>query len=643
MASNDEWWRHDEKDALSPSRRTSANAASQGASQAQSQRTNQNATTGATSSAAQGSSNSYAPSYTSRTSGSQDSYSLSGDTVAPWRKNDATSHLNAMRTKRNTRVRERNGSSSRRSSQNRDHFEPSTPDARYSQFKASPQEQGVPQFKDTTARHGGWNIPSLNSGSTKSNTGTNANLFGGSRLSNIDRGTIITIGALVLALILVIVIIRGLIGCVSSVFAPAPEEAVTTEAAATVAAVTNSAGTADGVSYTVLDENRTTASGMGRLSFSAVGDNLMNENLLELADSWAGESGDGTYDFSPFYTEVAQYVQNKVDVSFINQETTLGGTDNFDYAGYPSYNTPDSLADAVANAGWRVVNLNSNHTYDTWTDSITHNLGVWSQKTSLVTVGSFSSEEERQVVRMVECNGIRVAFLSYSYGQNGYEQSDLPNTYYAVPYDEETLKSDVARARKVADAVVVYMHEGTEYTNDANDEQKAIAQVCADNGVDVVIGSHSHVIQPVEWINRSDGTGQMLCVYGLGDFVSGYTNYPDVVLSGMITFDFVRVNQSTADDAVTEGDTGADAEASTDSAATTAAANVGPGGVAVENVVWHPLIEHMEGSSDVVRFVKGYTDEEARANELLTTLDDPLAWLKEKTQEVIGDAVTIDM
>lgn len=557
---------------------------------------------------------------TAHTSSSNSSYRredgprYSEDVIAPWREKDRTSHLDAMRTKRNSRARS----------------------SQYVQYKTN--EQGIPQFRDTTARRGGWNIPSLNGGS-KPNAGTNSSIFGSGRRVNSQQ--IVFIVAAILALLLVFFVLRGIVGCVSSIVAPAQvEEAPQTEAAET-AAVTNSAGTTSGVSYTVLDENRTTASGMGRVSFSAVGDNLMNSNLLTLADGWAGSVGDREYDFSPFYTEIAGYIQNWIDVSFINQETTLGGTDNFDYAGYPSYNTPDSLADAVANAGWRIVNLNTNHTYDTWVDSIVHNLSVWAQKTNLITVGSYENEEARQTINMVECNGIRIAVLSYCYGQNGYEQSDLPNTYYAVPWDEEAMKSDVARAREVADAVIVYMHAGTEYTNEPSDQEKEIAQACANNGVDVVIGSHAHVIQPVEWVERSDGSGKMLCAYGLGDFVSGYTNYPEVVLSGMLTFDFVRADSSDSTSAATGED------ASTDDAITGASAstsdNVGPGGIAVENVVWHPLIEHMVGDTDTVRFVSGYSDEDARANELLSTLDDPLTWIKETTQDVIGDEINIDM
>lgn len=363
------------------------------------------------------------------------------------------------------------------------------------------------------------------------------------------------------------------------------------------------------VEYILLDENRMTGSGAGRLSFSAVGDNLMNDNLLALADSWAGEAGDEQYDFSPFYTEVGAYIQSNVDVSFINQETTLGIYQNYGWLGYPSYNTPPSLAQAVADAGWRFVNCNSNHSYDTWSESIENAQRVWSEQKSLLTIGSYTSEEDRAKVRVVECNGLRVAMLSYSYGQNGYEQAELPNDYYAVPYDEARMISEVSRAHEVADAVVVYLHFGTEYSSEASEEQVQLAQVCADNGVDVTLFSHSHVIEPVQWINRASG-GQMLCAYGLGDFVSGYEDYPQTVLSGMITFDFVAQED---------------------------------GSVAVENAVWHPLIEHMEGNTDVVRFVKNYSDEEARNNVLLSNLDDPRQWLVDQTNAIIGDAIAIDL
>lgn len=422
------------------------------------------------------------------------------------------------------------------------------------------------------------------------------------------------LAAVVLAAVLLVVVVRAIASCAAApAAAPDPADG---QPAATEAAT----GSYDpSVSTVLLDEGRTTASGPGRMSFSAVGDNLANDNLLELADGWAGTTGDGAYDFSPLYTEVKPLIQGSYDVSFINQETVLGGTEKFGYMGYPSYNTPDSMADAVADAGWRVVNIDSNHTYDIWTAGIEHNQGVWAQRQGLVTVGSYASDADRQTVRVVECNGIRMAVLAYCYGQNAYEQSDLPNDYYAVPWDEAKAAQDIERARKVADVVVVYMHWGKEYDNDPTEAQRAQAQALADDGADLVIGSHAHVIQPVEWLTRKDGT-RMPVAYGLGDFVSGYHNNPDTIMSGMLSCEFVRVGGDAA---------GAD--------------NVGPGGIAIEALTWHPLVEHMVGTSDVVRLVRGYSDEDARANELLVGLDDPRGWLESKTREVIGDQVAIDL
>ena len=104
----------------------------------------------------------------------------------------------------------------------------------------------------------------------------------------------------------------------------------------------------------------TTKTGEGRVSFSAVGDNLFNENLLDIADAAAGVAGDGKYGFDGFYRKIKKKIAS-YDISFVNQETTLGGPDRYGYNGYPSYNTPDALAPVVAKVGWDVVTTNSNH------------------------------------------------------------------------------------------------------------------------------------------------------------------------------------------------------------------------------------------------------------------------------------------
>ncbi|MDO4537380.1 MAG: CapA family protein [Coriobacteriales bacterium] len=368
-----------------------------------------------------------------------------------------------------------------------------------------------------------------------------------------------------------------------------------------------------------------------KVSFCAVGDNLINEggdytaDLLGLADSWAGTTGDGTYDFSPLYAQLKDTISS-YDIALVNQETTLGGSSEFDYQGYPSYNTPDSCAQAVADAGFDVVNCNTNHTYDTGVASIEHSQGVWAQQKGVSVIGSYTSQEDRNNIRVLERNGMSIAFLSYCYGQNGYEQSDLPNDYYAVPFDKDKMREEVTRAKELADAVVVYMHWGEENTHDLSDQQKDYASFLAGLDVDLIVGSHAHVIQPVQYvatgIRTTDGSGAdanngVLCVYGLGDFVSGYT-LPKTILSGMFTCDFVRDDK---------------------------------GEVSVSNPVWHGLVEHNAGDVDTVYPLTAYTAELAAQNTLLARVgenetystSDPLEWARETTRTVVGDAIPVEV
>ncbi len=365
------------------------------------------------------------------------------------------------------------------------------------------------------------------------------------------------------------------------------------------------------------------------VSFCAVGANIANADILSSADAWAGTIGDGNYDFSPLYEQMSSVIA-PYDIAFVNQGSTLGGHGNFEYQGFPSYNTPDTMADALEGAGFDVVNVNTNHTFDMWVSAVEHSHSVWAQHPNVTTVGSYASQADRDNIRIVERSGMSIAFLSYSYGQNGYKLSDLPNDFYAPPFDKTKMRTEVERAKELADAVVVYLHfnEMDEITGSTDptrltDQQEDYASYLAGLGVDLVLGCRGQSIQPVRYVGRgirtTDGSGVtpengMLCVYGLGDFVSAYT-LPSAVLSGMFSCDFVR-------------------DAS--------------GEVHVVNPTWHGLVEHRSGGVDYVCPLANYTPELAASNELLArlreidpTATDPLQWARATTVRMVGDAVAV--
>ena len=350
----------------------------------------------------------------------------------------------------------------------------------------------------------------------------------------------------------------------------------------------------------------TEPTGPATVHFVAVGDNLPEIKIAAYADARAGEVGDGDYDYSAVYEHVRPYVES-ADLAYVDEETHLGG-DDIGPKGYPSFNTTDQMADAIVGCGFDLVASATNHAYDWgYFGANEHSRSVWNQQPVAFT-GTATSEEEAAEVATVERNGITFALLSYTYGVNGYDQSDLPD--YAVNFiDRDRIADDVARAREQADVVLVAMHWGTENLMEADDYQTEYAQYLADLGVDVVLGSHPHVIGPMEWVEGKDGN-RTLVAYSLGNFVSNH-DAPSAKheLEGMLSCDFVR-----GDD----------------------------GDVSVENVTWTPLVMHTDGTSFAVYALKDYTAELAAAHPVLSGLDDPIGWLRQTTADVIGDEFPID-
>lgn len=343
----------------------------------------------------------------------------------------------------------------------------------------------------------------------------------------------------------------------------------------------------------------------GRVSLVAVGDNLPDEFIGAYADSLAGQEGDGQFDYAPIYKPIEPYIKD-ADIAYIDEETHLGGN-NIGPAGYPSFNTTDEMATAVVDTGFDFVASATNHSYD-WGlhGALEHSLSVWEQQPVAFT-GTAVTQEQHDRIATVERNGMTFALLNYTYGVNGFDQSELPP--FAVNFiDEQRIASDVARAREKADVVLVAMHWGTELLMEADEQQQHLAQFLADLDVDVVLGSHPHVIGPMAWVaNSHNPDHRTLVAYSLGNFLADHESpTPESALEGMLTCDFVR--------------------------------NEAGGPIEVQNVRWIPLVCHAteERSDFGVYAIPDYTAELAAKNRSLVGLDKPIYWLCDKTIQVVG-------
>ena len=265
-----------------------------------------------------------------------------------------------------------------------------------------------------------------------------------------------------------------------------------------------------------------------RVSFIGVGDNLIHEGIYSDA-----QTEEGSYDFSPIYQYIKKDVQS-ADVAFINQETMLGG-DELGFSGYPSFNTPSDMAGDLVDVGFDLVNSSSNHSLDKGTKGVLNALETWSDYQEVIYTGVFKSQEQRDTIPVFEKDGLTFSLLTYTYGTNGVE----PEYPYLINYfDEELITQDVKRAKEISDVVLVSAHWGDEHAFAPNDFQQQYAQLFADLGVDVVFGTHTHTIQPVEWVQGETGN-ETLVVYSLGNVLAATIS--DInLLGGMIAFDVTQ-------------------------------------------------------------------------------------------------------
>ncbi len=260
-----------------------------------------------------------------------------------------------------------------------------------------------------------------------------------------------------------------------------------------------------------------------QITLLAVGDNLIHTQVIK-----SGKQTDGSYQFDHLYSNLKETI-SAADIAVINQETVFAGK-SYGYSGYPNFNSPTEVGDAVINAGFDVVLHATNHAMDMGVKGITNTLAYWKQHPQITVVGMNESQKARDIIPVIEKNGIKLALLNYTYGLNGYV---LPKSkpYLVNLLYKNAMKEDIQKARELADFIIVFPHWGNEYQYKPSKAQEDLTTFFYEEGVDLVIGSHPHVLEPVEWIETVAGH-RMLVYYSLGNFIS-YQREAPRMLGGM--------------------------------------------------------------------------------------------------------------
>ena len=265
------------------------------------------------------------------------------------------------------------------------------------------------------------------------------------------------------------------------------------------------------------------------ISLMAIGDNLLHMGIVN-----TGKNKDGTYGYSFLFEGISDFLQ-AADIKVINQETILGGNE-LGFSGYPRFNSPTEIGDAIADAGFNVVLHASNHSGDKGIEGLQSCAKFWEKYPEVLMVGIHHDKVEEHEIPLLIIDDVTFAILNYTYSAN---MAALPEELWGhldmlCNYHPETgsmdyttihpgVLEDIAKAEELADVVIVFPHWGNEYQTKPSKYQVKFAQQMAEAGADLIIGTHPHVVQPVEWIEAENGN-KALCYYSLGNYVSTQKN-----------------------------------------------------------------------------------------------------------------------
>ena len=259
------------------------------------------------------------------------------------------------------------------------------------------------------------------------------------------------------------------------------------------------------------------------------GDNLIHKPIYQRAQT------DNGYDFDYLYQNVKSFIES-ADIATINQEAPLA-TDLEDPSGYPHFNTPKEVGQDLFDAGFDVINIGNNHMYDIGSQGALVTEQFF-QNRGIPVVGFYRSDEDFHNIRIIEKNGIKIAFLSFVEMTN--LDPDDPDLGYCVSMEDRSLvKEQIEEAREQADVVVAHAHWGEEGTTELTDGQVEMAHLMVDWGVDIIFGNHPHVIQSLVTITREEDSQLCPVIYSMGNFVSAQTHRNQIV-SAMLAVKITR-------------------------------------------------------------------------------------------------------
>lgn len=263
------------------------------------------------------------------------------------------------------------------------------------------------------------------------------------------------------------------------------------------------------------------------IQLMAIGDNLIHMGVVN-----SGYQEDGSLDFNFLFDNISEFLE-EAEISIINQETPLAGNE-LGFSGYPLFNSPTEIGDAIAESGFNVVLQASNHSADKGISGLDNCISYWRSRPEVLLTGVHEPENDN--IPILTIDDFSFAVLNYTYSPNSEYASDSlsERLNFLCSIDEETnfidftvlnpkVLEDIEMAKTMADIVIVCPHWGNEYQTTPSKYQEKFAMQMTEAGADLIIGTHPHVVQPVSIVEASNGN-KALCYYSLGNYVSTQKN-----------------------------------------------------------------------------------------------------------------------